>query len=140
MSSACHAGRALPPCPALPLLPTVYDFTYRIKRTSRQPGHRTPKPKTPMPKPQVEVTNVEEPRRVGWPLFVEKPKARKVVVEKPKLPEGYVFIPPPQPLSFPASYHLIPAGPQNAPKKPKRTVFASISNLAAKTRATKEKQ
>ncbi|KAJ6508942.1 hypothetical protein C8R45DRAFT_922571 [Mycena sanguinolenta] len=54
------------------------------------------------------------------------------VVPVPGLPEGYVFVPPPVPLTYPESYHLVDAGPMNeAPKiKRKRTVFGGITNVS----------
>ncbi|KAJ7446888.1 hypothetical protein B0H11DRAFT_1929917 [Mycena galericulata] len=47
------------------------------------------------------------------------------------LPKGYDFVPPHAPLTYPASYHLIPAGPQNAPRK-KRAVFQTLTNFAGR--------
>ncbi|KAJ7499589.1 hypothetical protein FB451DRAFT_1162057 [Mycena latifolia] len=42
------------------------------------------------------------------------------VPQTPRLPDGYAFVPPSVPLTYPASYHLIAAGPMNA--APKRRV------------------
>ncbi|KAJ7202468.1 hypothetical protein B0H12DRAFT_1162689 [Mycena haematopus] len=41
-----------------------------------------------------------------------------------KLPAGYAFVPPPVPLTYPKSYHLIDAGPMNVKK---RTVTAPVA-------------
>ncbi|KAJ7123117.1 hypothetical protein C8R44DRAFT_735708 [Mycena epipterygia] len=58
-------------------------------------------------------------------------KANRTSPPVVKLPEGYAFVPPPVPLTYPASYHLIPAGPMNA-RKPKRVVFRTLTNFAEK--------
>ncbi|KAJ7366737.1 hypothetical protein DFH08DRAFT_797647 [Mycena albidolilacea] len=42
-----------------------------------------------------------------------------------RLPAGYAFVPPPVPLTYPATYHLIAAGPMHEAPKRKRTVFGS---------------
>ncbi|KAJ7477266.1 hypothetical protein B0H11DRAFT_2281431 [Mycena galericulata] len=55
------------------------------------------------------------------------------------LPKGYDFVPPHAPLTYPASYHLIPAGPQNAPRK-KRAVFQTLTNFAGRVRLPKRKE
>ncbi|KAJ7430975.1 hypothetical protein B0H11DRAFT_2298758 [Mycena galericulata] len=55
------------------------------------------------------------------------------------LPKGYDFVPPHAPLTYPASYHLIPAGPQNAPRK-KRAVFQTLTNFTGRVRLPKRKE
>ncbi|KAF8211738.1 hypothetical protein K438DRAFT_1752410 [Mycena galopus ATCC 62051] len=61
-------------------------------------------------------------------------KKRNVSSPVPKLPEGYAFIPPCVPLSYPPTYHLIDAGSMHeAPKiKRKRTVFGALTNIAGR--------
>ncbi|KAJ7123080.1 hypothetical protein C8R44DRAFT_735676 [Mycena epipterygia] len=66
------------------------------------------------------------------------PPMKKTSPPVVKLPEGYAFVPPPVPLTYPASYHLIPAGPMNS-RKPKRAVFRTLTNFAERVRLPKRK-
>ncbi|KAJ7499500.1 hypothetical protein FB451DRAFT_1161975 [Mycena latifolia] len=71
--------------------------------------HPGPPPTCPLPPLPTQVTRAQTPVPV-----------KQTPLSLPKLPEGYAFIPPSVPLTYPASYHLIPAGPMNA--APKRRV------------------
>ncbi|KAJ7664728.1 hypothetical protein B0H17DRAFT_1143663 [Mycena rosella] len=93
--------------------------------------HPGPPPTCPLPPLP---TKVKAVKRAHPPV-----PTKKVSPPAPKLPEGYAFVPPPVPLTYPASYHLIPAGPQNAPKR-KRAVFQTITNITNKVRRAKRQE
>jgi hypothetical protein len=57
-----------------------------------------------------------------------------------KLPEGYAFIPPSVPLTYPETYRLIPAGPSNQRPKQKRTVFNTLTNIVGRVHMAKRKE
>jgi hypothetical protein len=54
-----------------------------------------------------------------------------------KLPEGYAFIPPSVPLTYPKTYRLISAGSMNKRPKQKRAVFKKLTNIAGRVRKAK---
>ncbi|KAJ7499492.1 hypothetical protein FB451DRAFT_1161968 [Mycena latifolia] len=72
--------------------------------------HPGPPPTCPLPPLPTQVTRAQ----------TTPAPVKQMPPPLPKLPEGYAFIPPSVPLTYPASYHLIPAGPMNA--APKRRV------------------
>lgn len=58
-----------------------------------------------------------------------------------RLPAGYAFVPPPVPLTYPATYHLIAAGPMHEAPKRKRTVFgkSALVNIVGRVRVASRK-
>ncbi|KAJ7031107.1 hypothetical protein C8F04DRAFT_1364446 [Mycena alexandri] len=110
-----------PTCP-LPPLPTAKPTTLRPTRYVSPLPHPGPPPTCPLPAlPTKKATTVQPVPRI------EEEKPTPPVVRS--LPEGYAFVPPSVPLTFPATYHLIPAGPVNE-KPRKRTVFQTLTNIA----------
>ncbi|KAJ7102407.1 hypothetical protein B0H15DRAFT_943322 [Mycena belliarum] len=93
--------------------------------------HPGPPPTSPLPPLPMKAGTVKRARRVP---------TKKVSPPAPRIPEGYAFAPPSVPLTYPASYHLIPAGPMNAAPKRKRPVFQTLTNLADKVRLPKRKE
>ncbi|KAJ6544164.1 hypothetical protein B0H19DRAFT_1267466 [Mycena capillaripes] len=95
--------------------------------------HPGPPPTCPLPPlPTMKAT----PAKRRQPATAHKKASPPVV----KLPEGYAFIPPSVPLTYPTTYHLIPAGPMNAAPKHKRAVFRTLTNLTERVRLSKRKQ
>ncbi|KAK7053900.1 hypothetical protein R3P38DRAFT_3171317 [Favolaschia claudopus] len=98
---------------------------YAVCSSRYQPGRL---PALPVP-PQA--PTVERQQRV---------KKRNGKPAQRRLPEGYVFIPPPNPLNFPPTYHFIEAGPLNERSKPKRSVLGALTNIADRVLSKRNKE
>ncbi|KAJ6522765.1 hypothetical protein DFH09DRAFT_1330358 [Mycena vulgaris] len=93
--------------------------------------HPGPPPTCPLPPLPTKAVKRAQPAPVP---------VKKAAPPVPRLPEGYAFVPPAVALTYPASYHLIAAGPQNAAPKRKRAVFQTLTNLAGRVRLPKRKE
>ncbi|KAF8173775.1 hypothetical protein K438DRAFT_1771947 [Mycena galopus ATCC 62051] len=62
---------------------------------------------------------------------------RRNALPATKIPEGYAFLPPSVPLTYPPTYRPIDAGPMHeAPKlMRKRTVFGALTNMAGRMKS-----
>ncbi|KAJ7190214.1 hypothetical protein GGX14DRAFT_606204 [Mycena pura] len=117
VSSLPHPGPP-PSCP-LPPLPTTKAVAKRA-----QPARPVPVAHKPM----------SPAHRRAVPAKSALKKRPAPVPAPAPLPVGYAFVPPATGLTYPASYFLIAAGPQNAapPAKKERAVFRTLTNLAGR--------
>ncbi|KAK7061283.1 hypothetical protein R3P38DRAFT_3488882 [Favolaschia claudopus] len=104
---------------------TIIPTYYAVCSSRYQPGRL---PALPVP-PQA--PTVERQQRV---------KKRNGKPAQRRLPEGYVFIPPPNPLNFPPTYHFIEAGPLNERSKPERSVLGALTNIADRVLPKRNKE
>ncbi|KAJ7755214.1 hypothetical protein B0H16DRAFT_1458756 [Mycena metata] len=117
----CAPPGPSPACP-LPPLPTAKPTTIRPTRYVSPLPHPGPPPTCPLPPlPTKKATTVQPAPRV------EEEKPTPPVIRS--LPAGYAFVPPSVPLTFPATYHLIPAGPAN--EKPRKRKDAVVGYQGA---------
>ncbi|KAK7026619.1 hypothetical protein R3P38DRAFT_3268313 [Favolaschia claudopus] len=91
------------------------NYVYNIAPSRFQPGSRSALPAAAPQAPTVARKQRVKKRNLGTPA---------------RLPEGYAFIPPANPLVFPSTYHLIEAGPMNERPRRKRFVLGVLTNAA----------
>ncbi|KAK7061270.1 hypothetical protein R3P38DRAFT_3340260 [Favolaschia claudopus] len=88
-------------------------YVYNIAPSRFQPGSRSALPAAAPQAPTVARKQRVKKRNLGMSA---------------RLPEGYAFIPPANPLVFPSTYHLIEAGPMHERPRRKRSVLGVLTN------------
>ncbi|KAK7053895.1 hypothetical protein R3P38DRAFT_2852769 [Favolaschia claudopus] len=91
------------------------NYVYNIAPSRFQPGSRSALPAAAPQAPTVARKQRVKKRNLGMSA---------------RLPEGYAFIPPANPLVFPSTYHLIEAGPMHERPRRKRSVLGALTNVA----------
>ncbi|KAK7053901.1 hypothetical protein R3P38DRAFT_2853031 [Favolaschia claudopus] len=89
------------------------NYVYNIAPSRFQPGSRSALPAAAPQAPTVARKQRVKKRNLGMSA---------------RLPEGYAFVPPANPLVFPSTYHLIEAGPMHERPRRKRSVLGVLTN------------